>query len=419
MAARRGRGEASVYREGDRWRGALSLGYDQHGRRRRKKVTGRTKAEVLAKLREVQRQVAGGAPVPDDRITVEQFLRRWLTVSLPGHVEDSTLDGYADTARLHLVPTLGRRPLNRLGVAELDALWKAKRDAGYSSNSVRIMRTVLRKALSQAEREGLVLRNVAALSTPPQVVAEPGRSLTVDQARTLLDAVAGHRHAPLVLVMLTFGLRRGEALALRWADLDVGNRTLGVTSGLRRVRTREPDAPRRTRLVLTRLKTRRSRRVLFLPPPLVDVLVQHRGRQDEERCAAGSAWQDHGLIFPSEVGSPLDPDNFSHWFTRLCRTAGLGHWHPHDLRHSGASMMLALGVRLEVVSEVLGHASIAITKDVYGHLAEGDKRRAAESMSAALSTAWSADGSTDGSHGQVNGHPGDATAPLRHPGAGL
>ena len=111
---------------------------------------------------------------------------------------------------------------------------------------------------------------------------------------------------------------------------------------------------------------------------------QHRARQAETQMAAGTLWQDHGLIFASEIGTPMDPDNFSHSFARLCERAGLGHWHPHELRHSGASLMLAQGTPLHVVSEVLGHASIAITKDVYGHLLEGDKRAAAESMSRAL-----------------------------------
>ena len=98
----------------------------------------------------------------------------------------------------------------------------------------------------------------------------------------------------------------------------------------------------------------------------------------------GEAWEDHGLIFPSEVDTPLDPDNVSHLFSRICRRAGLGHWHLHELRDSGASLMLAQGTDLDVVSEVLGHSSMAITKDVYGHLVEGQKRAAAELMSAQL-----------------------------------
>jgi integrase len=100
---------------------------------------------------------------------------------------------------------------------------------------------------------------------------------------------------------------------------------------------------------------------------------------------------------PRLIGTPIDPDSFSHTFVRMCKRAGLGHWHPHELRHSGASLMLAQGTPLHVVSEILGHASIAITKDVYGHLVEGEKRTAAESMSRTLLAVSSADGSQLGS----------------------
>jgi integrase len=121
--------------------------------------------------------------------------------------------------------------------------------------------------------------------------------------------------------------------------------------------------------------------MLFLTPELVELLRRHRSRLAEERMALGPAWREHDLIFP-----PLDPGNVSHWFSRICRRAGLGHWHLHELRHSGASLMLAQGTDLYVVSEVLGHSSVAITKDVYGHLVEGQKRVAAARMSEALLT---------------------------------
>jgi integrase len=114
------------------------------------------------------------------------------------------------------------------------------------------------------------------------------------------------------------------------------------------------------------LKTARSRRTLFLTPELVELLRRHRARLAEERIAIGPAWREHDLIFPSALGTPLDPDNVSHWFSRICRRAGLGHWHLHELRHSGASLMLAQGTDLYVVSEVLGHSSVAITKTSMG-----------------------------------------------------
>jgi integrase len=132
------------------------------------------------------------------------------------------------------------------------------------------------------------------------------------------------------------------------------------------------------------LKTPRSRRTLFLTPQIVELLRHHRVSQAEDRMAVGEAWEDYSLIFSSKVGTPLDPDNVSHVSSRICRRAGLGHWHLHELRHSGASLMLAQGTDLYVVSEVLGHSSVAITKDVYGHLVEGQKRAAAHLMSTAL-----------------------------------
>jgi integrase len=198
--------------------------------------------------------------------------------------------------------------------------------------------------------------------------------------------VKGTREEPLLTVMLAFGLRRGEALGLHWSALDWDAATLKVTHAVKRVRDRAETTKLRTRLVIGELKTARSRRTLFLTPELVELLRRHRARLAEERMAIGPAWREHDLIFPSAVGTPMDPDNVSHWFSRICRRAGLGHWHLHELRHSGASLMLAQGTDLYVVSEVLGHSSVAITKDVYGHLVEGQKRAAASRVCEALLT---------------------------------
>ena len=139
-----------------------------------------------------------------------------------------------------------------------------------------------------------------------------------------------------------------------------------------------------SRIELAELKTRRSRRTLFLTKGIVEALRAQRDRQELDREDAGALWADSGLIFTSVIGTPMDPDNFAKQFVRLCESAGLGHWHPHEARHSAASVMLAQGIPLEVVSEVLGHSSIYLTKDVYGHLVEGAKRDAAERMSGVL-----------------------------------
>ena len=377
-----------MYKSPDgRWRGAVDLGWVD-GKRRRKYVSDATQSGALAKMRKAQ-QAAEIGVVADDRITVSQFLARWLDVNLAGTVAESTRDDYANTVRLHLAPAIGRRRLAQLSVADVDSVWASKRNAGYKPNSIRIMRAVLRKAIAQAQREGLVTRNVAALSAPPRLAQPEGRSLSIEQARLLLNAASGDRLEAAYLLLLSYGLRRGELLGLSWSDLDARANTLVVRQSVRKrkvARGSDGSYPGgvANRLELAELKTRRSRRVLYLTPGITAALKGHGVRQKAERLAAGSLWVDHDLIFTSVIGTPIDPDNFAKQFVALCRSAGLGHWHLHEARHSAASVMLAQGVPLEVVSEVLGHSSIYITKDVYGHLVEGAKRQAAERMAAAL-----------------------------------
>jgi integrase len=209
------------------------------------------------------------------------------------------------------------------------------------------------------------------------------------------------------------GLRRGDVLGLHWPAVNWKAGTLAVTHGVKRIKNRDRSSAQKTRLIIAELKTPKSRRTLSLTPELVAVLRQHHARVVEARIAPGSLWRDHGLVFTTEVGTPVDPDSFSHTFARMCKQAGSGHWHPHELRHSGASLMLAQGTPLHVASGVLGHASIAITKDVYGHLVEGDKRTAAESMSRVLlSASLSADGSQHGSQAASSSRTKTKKVPL-------
>jgi integrase len=176
-----------------------------------------------------------------------------------------------------------------------------------------------------------------------------------------------------------------------WADLDWDRHTLHVRQAVRRRKSAKGGDGTYLggglgRVEIANLKTRRSRRVLFLTDAIIAALDRHERRQRKEVREAGDLWVDHGLIFTSRVGTPVDPDNFAKAFVRLCKVAGLGHWHPLEARHSAASVMLGQGVPLEVVSDVLGHSSIYITKDAYGHLVEGAKRDAAERMAAVLSS---------------------------------
>jgi integrase len=240
---------------------------------------------------------------------------------------------------------------------------------------VRRIRAVLAQCLDQAIRWELVRRNVASLSRSPKMVRHEGRTLSPDQARHLLETLKGHHNEALYALMLSTGLRRGEALGLLWTDFDRDTGILRISRQLKR---------EGTSLVTTDTKTSLSRRAVNLPEEMLRALLDHERRQRAAKENLGSSWVSSGYIFTSSIGTPIDPRNLYREFQTVCRSAGLGDWHPHELRHSAASLMLAQGVKIQVVSQVLGHSSIRMTADVYGHILDPDRREAADAMGSLL-----------------------------------
>jgi integrase len=235
---------------------------------------------------------------------------------------------------------------------------------------------VLRAALNQARRWNLLSRNAAELVDPPKCKRFKIEPLSPEQARVLLKAAKGNKHEALYAVALACGLRQGEVLGLHWQDVDLEKGCVVVSQALQRQRG--------AGLVFTETKTDRSRRAIALPSPLVAALKEHRVRQLEERLAAGSHWRDMGLVFSSSVGTPLEPRNLFRNFKALLKKARLPDVRFHDLRHSAASLMLAQGVPLRVVMEVLGHSSISLTANTYSHVMPSLVQDATEKVATVL-----------------------------------
>lgn len=389
-----------------RWVGTVTVGFEEvvgadglvRRRQVRKSVTGRTKAEALDRMRELQRAVdAGQDPAPRD-LTVGRFLDMWLDDVLPGSVAPSTEQQYRDVVRLYVKPHLGQKRLRTLQARHVVVMLRQLEEEGRAGNTRRLARSVLRRALRWAEAEGMVARNVAALADGVKVGAPEGRTLTPDQARLLLAHVAGERHEAAFAVALALGLRRGELLGLSWSDLalDTTPPRLTVRRSLIRVKGKG--------LVLDDTKTAKSRRTVHLPAPVVSALKAHRARQAEDRLRAGVGWTERplgaDLVFRTPAGKAIDPDNFRKLVYDVTAVAFTPEderpadptgpwptqyrWSPHELRHSAASLLIAQGVPLKIVSETLGHASIRITSDVYGHLFDDAGAIAADAMTAAL-----------------------------------
>lgn len=357
--ARRSPGEGALfYSEAlDRWVGLLDAS-DASGRRRRHKVTAKTKTETRQKLEVLRRRRGDGLPVGDGRLTVGAFLEEWLRTTLPARgLSQNTIDNYGWAITRYLEPAFGRKLLRDLSPDDVDNLLRTCAARGMSRNSIDRIRSVLRMALRHAERRGYVARNVARLVDTPAAPVGARRSLTVVQARSLLDAARGDRLEALYVTGLMMGLRPGELLGLTWPNIDLSAGRLTVAQSLKRERTGlrlgDPKAA--------------SFRCLDMPAPVIAALRAHKVKQAAERLAAGRAWAEIGLVFATELGTPIDPSNLRRSFARITTTAGLGKWHPHELRHSATSILSASGLRLEEVADVLGHRDMRTTSRVYRH----------------------------------------------------
>jgi integrase len=370
MAKKRANSEGAVYRRKDGlWAGAIDLGYG-NGRRQRRVFYGKTQAEAIRKLREAQRLRDYGLPLGGERLTVVQLLRQWLNESAEPALRPRTFLSYQMIVERHLIPQLGRTSLAKLSPQQVQSYMNAKLAEGLSARTVQYHHAVLRRALGQAERWGLVARNVAKLVTPPRVQRAEVRPLNLDEARSLLKVTKGERLEPLFSLALGLGLRQGELLGLTWDDVDLKSQKLTV----RRTLQRHGGA-----FHLSEPKTNRSRRTILLPAPLVESLRSHRARQLEERLRAGSLWNDGwNLVFASEVGEPLTGFHVGRQFKRLLKLAGLRDQRFHDLRHASATFMLAQGVPLRVVMDVLGHSQIHVTANTYSHVMPEMQRDATE-----------------------------------------
>ena len=336
---------------------------DEGGGRRQGSIYARTRQEAATKLAEVVQRVSRGQRPSTGLEPIGDFLSRWLA-SVEPRLRPRTLDTYRSIVEHHLVPTLGRVRLRDLGVTDVNGFVAAALKAGRHPRSVAHWRAVLRTAIADAERWGLVTRNVVELSDPPRLAAPEPALIDPVEARAMLAAVTGTDLEGPVAVALWAGLRLGEVLGLRWADVDLDARVIAVRRALQR------------RGGISRLvepKSRTSRRTVPMPQPLADVLTHLRPAQ----------FVADGLVF-NVGGDPIEPTGLSHRFTNALRRAGLRPRRFHDLRHAHAGLLLLSGADIKVVSAALGHASISLTSSTYAGVLPALKREAADGLARLL-----------------------------------
>lgn len=348
-------GSGSVWQlPSGKWQGALFLG-KVDGKTKRHYVTGETEREVREKLQELAVKYRSGDLVATaDKHTVASYLDMWLEqVVMPQH-KPRTYESWRDNTRLHIKPHIGTTRLDQVTAQQIQALLNTL--AQKYNRVPGMVRTILHAACAQAVAWGLLPKNPASNTKTPRTTRREIAPLSVEEAERLLDVVTGHRLEALYRVAIGLGLRRGEILGLLWSDVNLKTQTLRIRDG----------------------KTAKSSTTMPIPNALVEVLKEHWDLQQQERLQPD--WQEQGLVFPSSVGTPLQKTTLYRHFKAALKRAKLP---PsirfHDLRHSCATILLAQGVDLRTVQEVLRHTNITMTAR-YAHVLDQGRRAALEGL---------------------------------------
>jgi len=342
-----------------------------------------TYREARSWLTEVRTQLGSGSFVRPQRITVAQWVEDWLPV-LESQVRPQTFASYSRNLRLHVLPSLGDKPLQSVKPADLTSLYARllrngradhRAGTGLSQRSVAYVATILGKCLGAAVRGDLLISNPAERAEVPRAASsgrqhENMRTWSSEDIARFLKLTGTHRFNAAWLALSTTGLRRGEALGLSWASVDLAASRISITRTLVDLDGDEP--------VWSDPKTARGRRSIALDPGTVAVLRSVRAGQAQERLLCGSGYVDHDLVFAHPDGRPLHPERFSRTFGEQVARHGLPRLSVHGLRHSWATLALQAGVHPKVVQERLGHSTIGITLDVYSHVLPSMETDAAE-----------------------------------------
>lgn len=365
-AGKRPNGEGTIYlRKDGRWEAAM-YATTNTGTRKRVRLYGQTRSEVHAKLTKQAAKAHSGVPVPAQGWRLDAYLDYWLEEVVRPIRRPATYALYEMNVRRYLKPGLGKQQLARLTVPIVQMFLNQRLGAGDSVRKVQVMRTVLSSALTQAMREELVARNVAQLVTLPTWTRKEVQAWSADEARRFLYGAQWHPLYAAFLLLLVYGLRRGEALGLRWSDVDFDNEMIRIRQQVQRVGRQ---------LLIGPTKTQSSRRDL----PMIEMVAAALTKRHDQQVtrSSGSGWEDHDLVFTTATGRPVEPRNFVRTFEYLCGATGVRRIRVHDLRRTVASLLNKLGVPARDAQLILGHSRISLTQEIY---TEVDKESRAEAL---------------------------------------
>ncbi|CAN5193034.1 site-specific integrase [soil metagenome] len=361
MASRRGHHEGSIFqRQSDGLWVASITWKDAAGKVHRPRRYRKTRVQARDALKELEREVERGVQVASKSPALAAYLEQWLTASVEPSVRVKTYQGYQSIVAVRIVPHIGGLKLQQVTPPVIQALYSDLAASGLAPRSVIHTHRCLRRAMQQALKWGMIVRNPCDAVDVPRAPRAEMKVLDRHEVETLLTATRDDRQHALYVVAVTAGLRLGELLGLQWSDIDFDGGRLMVRRALQ-FQTGKGH-------VFTEPKTSKSRRTVHLSQRAVTALREHKVRQLEERLMLGSEWKMPELVFTNYTGRPIDPGDMSNRLKAALKVAGLPAIRFHDLRHTAATLLFQAGTHPKLVQELLGHSSIALTMDTYSHV---------------------------------------------------
>jgi len=377
MAKRRGNGEGYIGKTCDgHWEARITKGYDANGKQQFKYFSAKTRQEVAEKLNNYIVERQKGAYIEPTKLTVGQWLDTFYQSHIINKVKTSTRVGDESVIERHLKPYFGNTKLTELKGPQIQKVYnqlllngRVDGKGGLNPKTIKNIHLVLHKALEQAVKDDLLIKNPLKSVTLPRMINKEIEILTPDEQKRLEKECSEHPWGMAILLTLYSGLRLGEVLALQNADLDFEKNTISINKQLSRLKDYSPNAPAKTKLYLRQeTKTSSSNRTIAIAHVIMDKLKEYKDQQELNRKKWGKTYNNFNMVFCREDGYYIDPATFRDFYLRTLKKADIERKSFHTIRHSFATRALESNVNIKVVSELLGHASIQITLDTYSHV---------------------------------------------------
>lgn len=379
MSRKRGNGEGSIYRRKDgRWSGQVTAEKDPStGKVKRVTVYGKTRKEVQEKVRKLLNDKILGVSINPDNTTIEEWIHFYLENYKKHSVRESTFIRYESIFKLYIKANIGHILLRKLQTSDLQKFYNKIIIQKFSLSVIKLIHTIIYQSLKQAVKEGTLARNVAEHTLFPKKQLSEATALSKKDLAGFINFNRNHKYFLPVFLALTTGIRRGELLALLWEDIDFRQGRLKICRSL--------SLGRQGRAIIAECKTEKSKRIIPLPVEISRELKLHKAKQIKQKLKMGSFFQDNGLVFCKKDGNSFTTAAFHKNFKNMLNQAGLSNKiRFHDLRHTYATLLLEAGENPKVIQELLGHANISTTLDIYSHVSSQLKEQAVEKINSIL-----------------------------------